>query len=160
MAGQLQAITSIPWGEVLTGACASCAALILPALMAAIAFVGMGPDARRRAQRPTPWVQSDLVQIREEIDRVREALIAAEAHLLAGGEVPAEQAERTVESEEGERLTKAVSQLRTALTLPALGHLRRPWWVKVLQVFAQNYLMYLFFFLLGVLVTLLVARLQ
>jgi hypothetical protein len=124
---------------------------------AAVAFIFAGPDAR---WRPAPWVRSDLVQLSEEIDRVREALTAAEAHLLAGGEVQAEQAERTVDSEEAERLTKAMTRLSISLSTARLGHLRRPWWFKLVQGFAQTYLMYLFIFILGIVVTLLVTRPQ
>jgi hypothetical protein len=68
MTGLLQAITSIPWDVLLIGVCASCAGLIVPALVAGIACTFGGPDTRRR---PTPWVQADLVQLREETDRAR-----------------------------------------------------------------------------------------
>jgi hypothetical protein len=48
--------------------------------------------------------------------------------------------------------------LRTELSKAMLGHLRRRWWFKLLQGFAITYLMYLFFFILGMIVTLLVAQ--
>jgi hypothetical protein len=114
-----------------------------------------GVDLRRR---PVPWRLADLVYLREEIDRSREVLVAAEAQLLVGGEAPAEQAESAANSEDAESITKALTQLRVALIKAEMEHWRRPWWLRVLQRFAVSYLMYLFFFILGVIVTLFVAQ--
>ena len=152
MTGLFQAITAIPWGLVLIGVCASCAALIVPALFAGIAFIGAGPELRRRS---TLWVHADLDQLKKAIDRAREALNAAEAHRLEDGEI---QAEHAVDSEEAERITKAIEHLRAMLTKAMIQHWQRPLWFTVVQRFAGSYLMYLFFFILGVSVTLLVAQ--
>lgn len=158
MTGLLPVIMSIPWSEVLIGMSASRAALIVPALLAGVAFAWSklaGVDLRRR---PASWGRPDLVYLREEIDRSHEALVAAEAQLIVGGAAPAEQAERAANSEDAESITKAITQLRIALVKVELEHGRRPWWFRVLQRFAGSYLMYLFFFILGVIATLLVAQ--